>query len=323
MGEMERSSMKRELLVVFALCSISLLMCTEMAIAYNPAYPTTIYSGTAPTIDGTWTPRTMAEWIDAATPAGIPASFTFRDKYSVAFVGGALKVYENSLIEFFTDNTNDAGDYVQICYDNNATGAAAPKPGDLRIDIIGHSGTVVTYNGTGTGWAPVNISSSIVVAQTLSASPLSSTPHWITEFQIEKQSVSLQMVNAIRIAVYDASNPSAGVKAFPPASQQDVPSGWSQVLVGTGTFLPAVQARAFTNVAVIPGWTWYFFVQGTGGVGALKYQWYDAAGPIAGQASMVLPVTKNAPGTYQFFCNVTDSVGQTVNSNNVTLTVFT
>jgi hypothetical protein len=302
-------------------CSVLSLMCTEMAIAYNTAYPTTIYSGNAPTIDGYWTPGTMAEWIDAATPSGIPASFTFRDKYSVAFSGG-LKVYENSLVEFFSDNTNDSGDYVQICYDNNATGAAAPKPGDLRIDIVGHNGTVITYNGTGTGWAPVNISSSIKMAQTLNVSTLKNTAHWITEFQIEKQGVSLQMVNAIRIAVYDASNPSAGVIAFPPASQQDVPSGWSQVGVGTGTFLPAVQARAFTNVAVLPGWTWWFFVQGTGGVGALTYQWYDVSGPIAGQTSMLLPMAKNTPGTYSFFCRVTDSVGQVINSNNVTLTVF-
>lgn len=313
--------MKKELFVAFALCSILLLMCTEMAVAYNPAYPTTIYSGTAVTVDGQWTPRAMAEWVDAATPAGIPASFTFRDKYSVAFVGG-LKVYDNNLIEFFTDNTNDPDDYVQICWDNNATGAAAPKPGDLRIDIIGHSGTVVTYNGTGTGWAPVNISSSIAMAQTLSTSPLNSNPHWITEFQIEKQGVSLQMVNAIRIAVYDASNPSAGVLAFPPASERDVPSGWSQVLVGTGSFLPAVRATAFTSVTVLPGWTWYFFVHGTGGVKPLNYQWCDALGNITGQTSMVLAVTKNTPGVYQFYCNVTDSVGQRVKTTNITMTVL-
>jgi hypothetical protein len=315
--------MMKKLFAAFTLCSLLLLIFTEAAIAYNPTFPTTIYSGNAITIDGRWTSGTaMAEWIDAATPAGIPASFTFRDKYSVSFTGGALKVFENSLVEFFTDTTNDAGDYVQICYDNNATGAAAPKPGDLRIDIIGHSGTVVTYNGTGTGWAPVNISSSIVMAQTLSTSPLSSTAHWITEFQIEKQGVSLQMVNAIRIAVYDASNPSAGVMAFPPASQQDVPSGWSQVNVGTGSFLPAVRATAFSSVTVLPGWTWYFFVHGLGGVGSLTYQWVDTSGNITGQTSMVLAVTKNAPGVYQFYCNVTDSVGQRLKTTNITMTVL-
>jgi hypothetical protein len=181
---------------------------------------------------------------------------------------------------------------------------------------------MVTYNGTGTDWAPVNISSSIAMAQTLNVSSLSSTPHWITEFQIEKQGVSLQMVNAIRIAVYDASNPSQGVLAFPPASQQDVPSGWSQVLVGTGSFLPAVRATAFTSVTVLPGWTWYFFVHGLGGVGSLTYQWCDASGNITGQTSMVMAATKNAPGVYQFYCNVTDSVGQRVKTTNITLTVL-
>jgi hypothetical protein len=293
-----------------------------MALAFNSAYPTTIYGGNqAVTLDGKWTTKT--EWIDASTSPGIPASFTFRNKYTVAFSGG-LKVYEWYLIEFFGDNTNDTGDYIQICYDNNATSASAPKAGDLRIDYVGHSGNVSikTYNGTGTGWAVANLSD-VTVAQTLTTSTLYSSPHWITEVRVEKQVNSLQMVNAIRVAVYDASNPSAGVTAFPPASQQDVPSGWSQVGVGTGSFLPAVQARAFTNVAVLPGWTWYFFVQGTGGVGSLTYQWYDASGILTGQTQMLLPVTKNAPGTYTFYCNVTDSVGQTVNSNNVTMTVFT
>jgi len=299
------------------------VMLTETVTAFNAAYPTTIYSGSAVTVDGQWTTGTaMAEWIDAATPAGVPASFTFRDKYAASFTGGALKVFENSLIEFFTDNTNDSGDYVQICYDNNATGASAPKAGDLRIDIIGHTGTVVTYNGTGTGWAPVNISSSIAFAQKLTTSPLNSNNHWITEFQIEKQGVSLQMVNAIRIAVYDASNPSAGVQAFPPASQQDVPSGWSQGNVGSGSFLPAVRATAFTSVTVLPGWTWYFFVHSLGGVGSLTYQWCDVSGNVTGQTSMVMAATKNAPGVYQFYCNVTDSVGQRVKTTNVTLTVL-
>jgi archaellum component FlaG (FlaF/FlaG flagellin family) len=37
---------------------------------------------------------------------------------------------------------------------------------------------------------------------------------------------------------------------------------------------------------------------------------------------MVLPVAKNAPGTYTFYCKVTDSEGTSANSNNVTLTVM-
>jgi predicted secreted protein len=81
-------------------------------------------------------------------------------------------------------------------------------------------------------------------------------------------------------------------------------------------------ASAFTSVSVLPGWTWTFFVHSNGGVGAHTYQWYDTSGPLAGQTSMVLPVAKNAPGTYTFYCKVTDSEGTSANSNNVTLTVM-
>ena len=313
--------MKRKLFVAFAFCSLLVLMYAETVTAYNPAYPTTIYSGAiASTVDGYWT--TSNEWVDAASPSALPANLVFRNKYTVVFSGG-LKVYEWWLVEFFSDNTNDSGDYVQICYDSNATGSAAPKTGDVRIDFVGHTGnaSIKTYIGNGTGWTSGTVNDTIV-AQTLNVSRLNSNAHWITEFRIEKQANALQITNAIRVAVYDASNPSAGVIAYPPTSQQDVPNSYSLNSASFTPLLPAVQARAFTNVAVLPGWTWWFFVQATGGSGSLTYQWYDASGPLAGQTSMLLPVTKNALGTYSFFCRVTDSAGQVTNSNNVTMTVF-
>ena len=313
----EKSGMKRKLFVAFALCSLLLLMYAETVTASNPAYPTTIYSGSASTIDGYWTTRT--EWSDAAAPSGLPANLVFRNKYTVVFSGG-LRVYEWYLVEFFGDNTNDPGDYVQICFDSNATGSTAPKTTDIRIDYVGHSGTVNTYIGTGTGWTPAALNDT-TVAQTLNVSRLNSNSHWITEFRIEKTTNGLQLNNAIRVAVYDASNPSAGVIAYPPTSQQDVPNSYSLNTAAFSPFLPALRVSAFTNVAVLPGWTWYFFVHSLGGVGAHTYQWYDVSGLLAGQTSMVLPVTKNAPGAYSFFCRVTDSEGQVINSNNVTLTV--
>ena len=83
-----------------------------------------------------------------------------------------------------------------------------------------------------------------------------------------------------------------------------------------------VQASAFCNVTVIPGWTWWFFAQGTGGVGALTYQWFEGSTLLQGQTSMVLAVTKNTPGTYAYYCKVTDSLGSAINSNAVYLTVI-
>ena len=319
--------MKKKLFVAFALCSLLLLIYTETVTASNPAYPTTIYPvRTTPGINGYWDNRT--EWSDSVAPSGLPANLVFRNKWSVTFTGGVLKVYEWYLIEFFGDNTNDTGDYVQICYDSNATGNAAPKATqgnattpDLRIDYVGHSGTLQTYVGTGTGWALGTVNDTLM-AQTLNTSRLNSSPHWITEFRIEKQVNGLGMNNGIRIAVYDASNPSAGVIAFPPDSQQDVPNSYSLNTFTSTSNLPALTATAFTSVTVLPGWTWWFFVHSVGGVGPVTYQWYDASGPIAGQTSLVLSVTKTTPGAYNLFCRVSDSEGQVTNTRNVTLTVL-
>jgi len=81
-------------------------------------------------------------------------------------------------------------------------------------------------------------------------------------------------------------------------------------------------ATAFCSVTVLRGWTWYFFAHSNGGVGAHTYQWYEGTTPIAGQTSMVLPVTKTTTGAYTFYCKVTDAQGMTVTSNGVTLTVI-
>jgi predicted secreted protein len=90
--------------------------------------------------------------------------------------------------------------------------------------------------------------------------------------------------------------------------------------VGVAPALPA--ASAFCNVGVLPGWTWYFFVHSNGGMAPYTYQWYEGTTPIAGQTSMVLPVTKTTAGAYTFYCRVTDAQGMTVTSNAVTLTVL-
>jgi len=315
--------MKKKLFAAFALCSLLLLIYAETVTASNPAYPTTIYSQKwASGINGYWDNRT--EWSDAAAPSGLPANLVFRNKWTVSFTGGVLKVYESYLVEFFSDNTDDPGDYVQICYDSNATSSSAPKATptpDLRWDYVGHNGTLVTYVGTGTGWTPATLNDTII-AQTLNVSRLNSNPHWITEFRIEKQANALGMYNGIRIAVYDASNPSAGVIAYPPTSEQDVPNSYSLNSFSTSSPLPTLTATAFQSVTVLPGWTWWFFVHSRGGVRPITYQWYDASGPLAGQTSMVLPVTKNTPGAYSFFCRVTDSEGQVVNTGNITMTVI-
>ena len=313
--------MMKKIAIVFLVFTLSMLFAAGMVMAVDPTYPTTIYQGKGTsTFDGYWT--TSTEWDDAAKPLAMDtASFVFRNKWVMVTTGG-FKIFDQYLVEVFGDNTNDAGDYVQICYDSTAVGGAAPNASDIRIDIVGHNNaTVKMYIGTGTGWALASNINDTTVAQSLNVSKLGTNPHWITEFRINKMTNGLGMNNAIRVAVYDASNPSAGVKAYPPTSQQDVPSSWALNAAGFTQLSPAPQARAFSDVTVLKGWTWYFFVQSIGGTGTHKYQWYEGSTAIAGQTSSVLAVTKNTAGTYTLYCKVTDSVGQVTDTNNIVLTV--
>ncbi len=94
---------------------------------------------------------------------------------------------------------------------------------------------------------------------------------------------------------------------------------------GTGMlvyYYPFLTASAFTNVAVLPGWTWWFFAQSDGGVGALTYQWYEGSSALAGQTSMVLSVNKAAIGIYNYTCRISDADGHMATTNTVRLTVF-
>ena len=86
--------------------------------------------------------------------------------------------------------------------------------------------------------------------------------------------------------------------------------------------ITGLAASAFCSVTVMRGWTWNFFTHSTGGIGSHTYQWYEGTTLLAGQTSMVLAATKNTPGTYTYYCKVTDSEGTTVSSNAVTLTVI-
>ena len=83
-----------------------------------------------------------------------------------------------------------------------------------------------------------------------------------------------------------------------------------------------LQASAFCSVTVLPGWTWWFFAHSAGSIGTCTYQWFEGTTLLQGQTQMVLPITKNTPGTYTYYCQVTDADGVTINTNNVTLRVM-
>ena len=180
------------------------------------SYPTQV----TPTIDGAWTSED--EWTDGDITM-IGTDVAFRSTWDMA-----EDVMTRWVVEFFSDTTNDPGDYWQFCIDSEQSGGSAPQVAlHRKFEITGHT-ELVWYMGDGTGWAEVSYDpSEIEWANSLSASPTNSTPHWILEFQIPKNTGTVQMgiLWNFRLAVYDASNSGAGVLAWPP-TDPDVPDTW-------------------------------------------------------------------------------------------------
>ena len=184
----------------------------------------------AVTLDGKWTNN--IEWDDAATSniVGTTGALRgiFRDKFELigAFGDPDFDVVDWYVIEFFTDKTNDTGDYVQLCYDGDQSGGSSPQSGDLMVQVSGHNGTVQKLAGTGTGWAPGNITN-LRFAQAISISKLNSTnPHWTTEIAYDKYNNGGGISTNIMIALYDASNSAAGIQTWPSGASVNNPSTW-------------------------------------------------------------------------------------------------
>ena len=217
--------MKRALSVAFSilmLCSLLLLITVGTIKAANPDYTRLEYPTLVePTVDGMWT--SDDEWTDGNVTM-IGENVAFRSTYdtTVAYVTTQF------VIEILNDNTNDTGDYWQICIDGTLDGGNTPMTDDFRIDVVGHTNLTV-YQGNVLSWTEViPEAGELSFAESISASPTSSTPHWIAEFTIWKTGgvILLDPVWGLRVAVYDESNSAAGVQAWPPLSDRDVPNQW-------------------------------------------------------------------------------------------------
>ena len=149
-----------------------------------------------PTIDGKWTSTT--EWTDGKRE-NVGTSAIFYDEWDIA-----TNVYENIIIET-QDNTNDAGDYVQVCFDGTNNLGSAPQTDDFLLNFTGHA-TCTWYQGTGSTWAAIATpgSSDFAWSQTLGTSPVYTAQHYMTELTVNKQGfAALGMQFNMRIAVYD------------------------------------------------------------------------------------------------------------------------
>lgn len=215
--------------LLLALCGL-MLFNLGTGEAGNPNYSITEYpSINTATVDGNWT--TSEEWTDT------PWTEMYDDVGNVvAKFGYNIQDFTNLglewIIEFFIDNTNDTDDYWQICFDNNNTGGAAPDSGDFKIEIVGHT-TLKAYQGNGTGWTEVTPESGeLTWANSISASPLNDTAHWILEIvELSKTTGVIQIPNppptGMRIAAYDAST--GKLAEWAPNGSADNPDTWGLV----------------------------------------------------------------------------------------------
>ena len=219
--------MKRVLSIVFSVLMLCCLLLVGIAKAGNMAYAIVEYwAQVTPTIDGQWSPDN--EWTDGP-PIKISDNANYTYKMDTSLGSGSYMI--QIIIEFYNDTTNDADDFWQICFDQSNAGGTAPTTACFKIDINGHT-NLTFYQGNGGGWDDITAGGEITWANSISASPTNSTSHYILELQFNKEAGLITIpapANGIRIAVYDASNPSAGVEAWPPASSADVPDEYGVI----------------------------------------------------------------------------------------------
>ena len=246
--------MKRGLFAIFcilALCSL-LLANAGTTEAAEPGYERTVYNTLYyPTIDGKWT--TFDEWTDGeVTMIGEDVSFV--TTWDLANSGTT-----RFLVEFFSDNTTDAGDYWQICFDGDQSGGTAPSSGDYRIDIEGHT-TLTVYEGTGSGWTEVATPSGIEWYNSMSDSPTNSTSHWILEMNVQHNAVELSIADRnYRLAVYD-DNSTAGVLAWPP-TDRDVPNAWGVEIQSQSAIPESLSVAVFVILSSFAVVVSFFFLR--------------------------------------------------------------
>ncbi len=212
---------------VFLLCNLLFMVNIGTTMAGNPAYSIIEYvSITTATVDGRWT--ASDEWTD--TPVILMSgNASGRFGYNIQdFTNLGLEW----IIEIFTDNTDDAGDYWQICLDDLNGGGTAPQIGDYMIEITGHR-TLRAFQGTGSGWSQITpASGELRWNNTIGISPWSSTPHWILEIvDSSKTAGTIQVPNppptGMRVAAFDASTNT--LAAWPPNSTANNPNSWGVV----------------------------------------------------------------------------------------------
>jgi hypothetical protein len=244
--------MKKIITITFCILMLfSLLLSVGTVMAAEPGYerfsrPTVVI----PTIDGQWT--SLDEWTDGEE-TWIGTDVVFRSTWD----NPGDDVYTRWIVEFLTDTTDDPGDLWLFCIDGEQSGSS----GNVRkFEITGHTELTWYLKIGASSWTVYSLTEDeIEWANSLSASPTSSTPHWILEFQIPKNTgqVTMSYIWNFLLQASDASNPT--FHAWPPTDPDNADTwgieNYSTEAIPEGlTF--AVMA-SLTTVSMLVGYRYF------------------------------------------------------------------
>jgi hypothetical protein len=250
--------LKRVVFVSFCVVVLCLIGLAGTVDAYKEGYTHVSYElKNAVTLDGKWTNAT--EWWDAL-PTSFGTNASFRNKMELISVE-PTDVWEYVMVESL-DNTDDAGDYWQICFDCepefpyniSIPGSPTPQPDDLLLNITGHA-NAAWFVGNGTGWVPTSTPNNVTWCNAKDTSPTISVQHWILELRFERLTFGIGGWFVMRVAVYDAHDDGFGLQAWPPTSA-DIPNDWGFIdpeTIWIPEGLSFATVAALTSVTVVAG----------------------------------------------------------------------
>ena len=172
--------MKKRGIVIFCLLMLFVLALAGNVRAYNADYTHILYySGVVPTIDGTYI--VDDDWISSGKEE-FGDGAAFHDQW-------VMDPNILCLIVEVTDDTDDAGDKLTICFDGTADGSepdGGPNPTeyDKKLEVTGHGGsaTVQWFIGDGSGWVAATANESLLdLAQDLVSTPTIEADHYVYE----------------------------------------------------------------------------------------------------------------------------------------------
>jgi hypothetical protein len=242
MGDFKRMKKSFAAFCLLSLCSLLLVNAATVKASTTSGfvrvdYPTQV----TPTIDGAWDPAD--EWSDTNwTVIGEDVAFGSTWDFTE-------NVYSRWFIDFFADETDDPGDYFEMCIDwNNAGGATLGDTTSYRIHI--EDGVFTLYQGEDSDWTEITPSddpADLEWATAINTSPNGTSAHRIWEMNILKNAGTglADMYWGVRVAVYDETADALFV--WPPDSASDVPDEWGMQDYTSDPWIP----ESFSIVIVV------------------------------------------------------------------------